>query len=66
MYKCKDCTYSSNQPYNLRRHKKAIHQKHVLNQNYFKNRLYSNKSRSHMNGIHNKGELNQNYNNTLY
>ena len=25
MYKCQDCTHSSNQPYNLRRHEKAMH-----------------------------------------
>ena len=25
MYKCQDCTYSSNRPYNLRRHEKAMH-----------------------------------------
>ena len=60
MYKCQDCTYSSDRPYNLRRHEKAMHQ------NYIMNTVYSNNSRSHENGIHNQGELNQNYNNTLY
>ena len=29
MYKCRDCTYSTNRPYNSRRHEKAMHKPSV-------------------------------------
>merc|ERR1712208_266791 len=66
MYKCQDCTFSTNWISNLKRPEKGMHQKHVLNQNYTKDTVFSNNSRNHVNGIHNEGELNQNYYNILY
>ena len=29
MYKCRDCTYSTNRPYNLRKHEKVMHKPSV-------------------------------------
>ena len=66
MHQCQFCSYSTNWSSNLRKHERAKHIEYVLNQNYIKNTVFSNNSRTHVNCMYNEGELNQNHNNTLY
>ena len=41
MYKCQYCTYSTNWPFNLRRHEKAMHKEGELKEIYINNTLSS-------------------------